>query len=120
MGKRIKVRGLIVTIILRTSLLAKLTICLATQLADITPTGFKLLLNGPKISFLTTQGASKRLMVTSSPMALLLNSYKGLKAGFTSASEVFTQTSFLMVSRSLLMVSKKVDINRKVEKVLTS
>ena len=43
--------------ILRISLRAKLTICLATQSADITPTGFSWLLKGPKMSLRTTQGA---------------------------------------------------------------
>lgn len=94
MGKAIKVIGLMVTMIVLISERACLTICLATQSGDITPIGFRLLLNGPNINFRMTQGASKRLSVIKSPNVRLLSSYNGLNAGLTSASEVFTQTSF--------------------------
>src|SRR5919199_4630909 len=106
--------------ILRTSRVARFTICPATFSADITPIGLRLLLNGPRISFRTTQGASRRRNVTKSPNARLLNSYRGLKAGLTSASEVLTQTSFVATSLLVRTVEKNSSINRQLENVLTS
>ena len=108
------------TIILRLSLFAALTTCFAVQSADIIPTGFKLLLNGPRITLRITQGASNRRSVIKSPKARLLNSYSGLKAGLTSASEVLTQTSLVAICLLVLTVFKNNYIKRKPEKVFTS
>ena len=84
------------------------------------PIGFKLLLNGPKISLRTMQGASSRRRVTKSPKARLLSSYRGLTAGITSASEVLIQTSLQAIFWLVRTVKKNSSISRHAEKVLIS
>ena len=76
-------------------------ICLAMKSDFIIPIGFSFDLNGPSIIFLIFNFflcsllSALDLKLTNWPISLLLISYAGLKAGWISASEVFTQISLL-------------------------